>query len=130
MVMSRRLARFNRAVTNRAVRPLAGYAPGLGVVLHRGRRSGRTYRTPVNVYARGRRYVVALVYGRDADWVKNVTAAEGCELQVRGRRIRLTGPRIVHDETRRDVPRIVRPALRLLGVNDFLHLTVESPTRT
>lgn len=125
-MVPRRVARFNRVVTNRVVRPIAGRTPGLGIVRHRGRRSGRTYRTPVNAYARGDGYVIALVYGADSDWVRNVTAGGGCELQVRGRRLRLTGPRIVHDETRRDVPWVVRPALWLLGVDDFLYLTAGS----
>ena len=124
-MVSKRVARFNRAATNRVVTPIAGRTPGLALVRHRGRRSGRTSRTPVNAYARGDDYVIALVYGADSDWVRNVTAAGGCELQVRGRQLRLTDPRIVHDRTRKDVPPMVRPALRLVGVDDFLHLTVD-----
>jgi deazaflavin-dependent oxidoreductase (nitroreductase family) len=124
MVVSKRVARFNRVATNRVVRPIAGHTPGLAIVRHRGRRSGQVYRTPVTAYARGDGYVIALVYGVDADWVRNVTAAGGCELQVRGRRLRLASPRVVHDGARRDVPTVVRPALRLLGVDDFLYFTV------
>jgi hypothetical protein len=41
--------------------------PGLGVVVHRGRRSGRVYQTPVNVFATEDGYVVALTYGPDAE---------------------------------------------------------------
>lgn len=74
--------------------------------------------------------MIALVYGTDSDWVRNVTAAGGCELNVRGRQLRLIRPRIVHDETRRDVPPIVRSALRLLGVDDFLYLTIDRAGRT
>lgn len=122
MVVPNRVARFNRVVTNRLTRPFAARVPGLGLVQHRGRRSGRTYRTPVNVFSAGGDYVIALVYGSGADWVRNVTAAGGCELRVRGRQVRLAEPRIVHDDARRDVPRVVRPVLRLLGVADFLRL--------
>jgi deazaflavin-dependent oxidoreductase (nitroreductase family) len=125
MVMPRRVARFNRVATNRAARPLAGRVPGFGLVRHRGRRSGRTYRTPVFIFAAPPDgYVVALVYGPDTDWVRNVQDAGGCDVRVRGRWIGLTEPRIAHDETRRDVPRMLRPALRALGVADFLHLRV------
>lgn len=127
MVVSRRVARFNRAVTNHFTGLFAGRAPGLGMVRHRGRRSGRVYQTPVTVFTSAGDYVVALIYGADTDWVKNVTAAQGCQMQVRGRRIRLVEPRLVHDETRKSVPRVVRPILRLLGVTDFLHLTVKAP---
>lgn len=86
MVVPRRVARFNRAVFNPVVRPLAQRLPGLGVVQHRGRRSGRAYRTPVNVFRSGGDYVIALVYGTDSDRVRSVTAAGGCELRVRGQR--------------------------------------------
>ena len=122
VVVPRRVARFNRVVTNRVTGLFAGTVPGFGVVLHRGRRSGRPYRTPVNVYSGDGGYVIALISGPGADWVRNVLAAGGCEMRVRGRWVRLTVPRIVHDEECRQVPRVVRPVLRALGVADFLHL--------
>lgn len=50
---ARRLAPFNKHVTNRLTLPLAPRLPWLGVVAHVGRRSGRTYRTPVNVFSNG-----------------------------------------------------------------------------
>ena len=129
MVVPKRVARFNRVATNRVVRPIAGRTPGLAIVRHRGRRSGRIYRTPVNAFARGDGYVIALVYGTDSDWVRNVIAAAGCELEVRGRQLRLTHPRVVRDEARKDIPSVVRPALRLLRVDNFLYLTVNPSGR-
>jgi deazaflavin-dependent oxidoreductase (nitroreductase family) len=122
----RGVARMNRVVTNRITGLFAGRAPGFGVIVHQGRRSGREYRTPVNVFAEPGGYLVALTYGPDSDWVKNVLAGNGCDLEVRGRRVRLVDPRIVHDESRRGVPPVVRTTLGLLGVTDFLHLTTES----
>jgi len=113
-------------VTNRIIGLFAGRAPGFGVIVHQGRRSGRQYRTPVNVFGAPGGYLVALTYGRDSDWVKNVVAGNGCVLQVRGRRIPLVDPRLVHDESRRDVPPIVRAVLGLFGVHDYLQLTTES----
>ncbi|HZY27982.1 MAG TPA: nitroreductase family deazaflavin-dependent oxidoreductase [Jiangellaceae bacterium] len=101
--------------------------PGFGIVQHRGRRSGRPYRTPINVFRVSGGYVAALTYGTDTDWVKNVLAAGGCELEVRRRRVRLTDPRVVHDETRHDMPLGVRRLLAVLGVTDFLYLAVAPP---
>lgn len=124
MPIPRSVARVNRVATNRITRPLAAHAPGFGVVEHLGRRSGRLYRTPVNVFGVPGGYVVALTYGPDSDWVKNVLAAGGCVLEVRGRRVPVTAPGIVHDESRQDAPPVVRAILRLLGVSDFLHLTM------
>ena len=118
--LGRRIAHFNRAVTNRVTGPLAPWLPGFGVVVHVGRKSGREYRTPVNVFRHRGGYVIALTYGCGADWVRNVEAAGACELITRGRRYRLSGPRIVHDANRRLVPQPVRVALHLLNVADFL----------
>jgi deazaflavin-dependent oxidoreductase (nitroreductase family) len=120
------VGRLNRVVTNRVTGLFAGRVPGFGLIVHQGRRSGRQYRTPVNVFRVPRGYLVALTYGPDSDWVKNVLAAKGCILEVRGHRVRLVDARIVHDESRREVPPIVRVILGILAVTDFLHLACES----
>ena len=125
MPIPRTVARVNRVVTNRIIGPFAGHVPGFGVIVHRGRRSGREYRTPVNVFGARDGYLVALTYGPDSDWVKNVIATGGCVLEARGRQVSLIDPRIVHDESRRGVPSVVRGVLGLLAVTDFLHLTTQ-----
>jgi deazaflavin-dependent oxidoreductase (nitroreductase family) len=125
MPLPRWLARFNRHVTNRLLGPVARYLPVFGVVVHTGRKSRRQYRTPVNVFSRPGGYVVALTYGPDSDWVRNVLAAGGCALETRGRTLRLTRPRLYHDEQRRAVPPSLRVIGRLGHVADFLDLTVE-----
>jgi deazaflavin-dependent oxidoreductase (nitroreductase family) len=124
MVLPRWLATLNRRGTNRIAGSLATRTPGFGVIVHRGRRSGRTFRTPVNVFQAAEGYLVALTYGVESDWVKNVMAAGGCELESRGRREQLDSPRIVHDQSRRDVPFAIRPILGLIGVSDFLALRI------
>jgi deazaflavin-dependent oxidoreductase (nitroreductase family) len=90
--------------------------------VHEGRGSKREYRTPVNVFRVPDGYVVALTYGTESEWVRNVRTAGGCELITRGRRKRVGSPEIRHDESRRLVPALVRPVLRLLRVTDFMHL--------
>jgi len=120
MTLPKRLGRLNRAGLNRLTRRIAPRLPGLGVVVHRGRRSGRVYRTPVNVFAQPDGYVFALTYGPDADWVRNVLAAGGCELLTHGRRVRLTEPRVFRDETRAAIRAPERYVLPLLRVSDFL----------
>jgi deazaflavin-dependent oxidoreductase (nitroreductase family) len=116
------LAQMNRSVTNRITRPVAGRLPGFAVVVHTGVRTGKRYRTPVNLFRSGDRYVIALTYGRERDWVKNVLAAGGCEVETRGKTIRLTGPRIVRDERQTMVPAAIRPGLRAMNVDEFLEL--------
>jgi deazaflavin-dependent oxidoreductase (nitroreductase family) len=124
MPIPRIVGQWNKVGLNRVTRLIAPWMPGLGVVIHRGRRTGSVYRTPVNVFATEDGYVLALTYGPDTDWVKNVLAAGGCELRTRGRAIRLTSPRLFHDETRRDIRPLERQVLRVISVADFLSLKV------
>jgi hypothetical protein len=56
------VARFNRAVTNRVTRLFAGQVPGFGIIIHRGRRSGRVYRTPINLFRIPDGFLIALTY--------------------------------------------------------------------
>ena len=90
------VATVNRRFTNHVMRVVATCLPGFGIITHAGRRSGRRYRTPVNVFRVADGYVAALTYGVESDWVKNVIAAGGCELERRGQRRQLGSPRIVH----------------------------------
>jgi hypothetical protein len=51
MPIPRIVRQWNKAGLNRVTKHIAPWAPGLGVVIHHGRRSGRLYHTPVNVFA-------------------------------------------------------------------------------
>lgn len=126
MPIPKRVARWNEVGVNRVVRHIAPRMPGLAVVVHRGRRSGRRYQTPVNVFKAADGFIIALTYGPDTDWVKNIQAAGGCELRTRGRVIRVGEPRVYHDETRQGIHLAARQALRLIGVADFLSLKTVS----
>jgi deazaflavin-dependent oxidoreductase (nitroreductase family) len=120
MPIPKRVARWNKAGLNRVVRHVAPWLPGLALVVHRGRRSGRTYQTPVNVFGTEDGFIMALTYGPDTEWVKNIQAAGGCELRTRGRTVRVGEPRVYHDQTRRGITPPARQVLRLIGVTDFL----------
>ena len=116
------VARFNLAVTNPALTPLARRLPGFAIVTHVGRRSGRTFRTPVNLFRDGGHYVIALTYGRDSQWVQNALAAGGIDVETRGRHVHLGAPQVVHDPSRSLIPPPARWILRLAGVDDMLVL--------
>ena len=124
MVLPRALARFNRIVTNPIARTLVTRVPGWGLVVHRGRRSGRAYRTPVAVFRRPGGVAIALTYGPSAEWVRNVLAAGWTVLERGDRRTRLTNPRVVVDPDRAFVPPWARVFLGLLGADAFLLLDV------
>jgi hypothetical protein len=76
----------------------------------------------VNVFEHDGRYVVALTYGLETEWLKNVLAAGGAVLETRGKRFTVSEPRLFHDERRSAIPWPFRPILSALGVYDFLEL--------
>ncbi len=120
------LARFNKRFTNRLTSRVAGYLPGFAIVSHVGRRSGRAYRTPANAFRTEDGYIIALTYGTQSDWVKNVLAAGWCELQTRRRRVRLSEPHIVTDESKSWAPLPVRVILSLIDAPQYMRLS-EAP---
>ena len=117
------VAAFNLAVTNRITSRFAARLPGFGILRHVGRKSGRVYRTPVNVFRTPEGFLIALTYGRESEWVRNVVSAGACQLETRGVQYQLSAPTIVHDPTRRRFPIPVRIVLRLIGANDFMQLS-------
>lgn len=125
--MRRRLARFNRRVANRPMRVLARHVPPLALIHHVGRRSGARYATPVVLLREGDRWVVALIYGRDTDWVRNVLAAGRCDIERRGRIRHVRRVEIVEAEADDlAIPAIVRQGARRAGVRAFLRLEAAS----
>jgi deazaflavin-dependent oxidoreductase (nitroreductase family) len=113
---------FTRRFGNPVTKLVAGHLPWFCILRYRGRKTGRPYRTPMNVFRRGDHWVFALTYGSDVQWVKNVLAAGSCEIETRGRVIVLGRPEIVTDPTRRLVPRVVAVFLGLIGVTEFLRM--------
>ena len=83
------LAKINIVFTNRITSLFAGWLPGFGMVTHVGRKSGKVYRTPVNVFRASHGFVIALTYTSQSEWVKNTLRAGGCELRTRGQKYRL-----------------------------------------
>lgn len=105
MPIPKAVARFDKRVANPVTRRVAGRLPGFAIVTHVGRSSGRTYRTPVNVFRDGEPYLFALTYGADSDWVRNVLAARRCTTETGGRAVELTDPERFDDPTRRTAGR-------------------------
>ena len=119
------LAKINIAFTNRITSLFAGWIPGFGILTHVGRKSGRVYRTPVNVFRAPSGFVIALTYSSQSEWVKNVLAAGGCELKTRGKQYQLFSPGVVRDPTRRRFPILVRLVLRIVGADEYMVLATK-----
>ncbi|BBY09606.1 nitroreductase family deazaflavin-dependent oxidoreductase [Mycobacterium marseillense] len=131
MPAPRWVARANKIGLNRFTKYIAPWAPGWAVVVHRGRKSGRTFRTPLWAFRRPNGFVIALTYGPDTDWVRNVLAAGGCELQTRRRRYQLGAPVLFRDENATDMPAFIRFMLRrVIKAPEFLRLDIVSQLAT
>ena len=123
MPLPRWLARFNRYFTNPLARIVAGWAPGFAIIRHRGRRSGKVYSTPINIFKVSGGFVIALTYGSDVDWLKNVFAAGGCTVRYRRREIPLMEPEFLTTaEGMAMMPLIVRLILGSVSVSEFVML--------
>ena len=95
----------------------------MAIVVHRGRTTDREYRTPVFAFSTDEGFVIALTYGRDVDWLKNVQAARSCSLVRKGHTIDLVNPRVVGWAAgSKHMPISVRMALLGLQARDFLLL--------
>src|SRR5258706_4596514 len=109
------LWRFSRR-TSGWLSPLAGrrWNPILVQVLHRGRRSGRAYETPVAARRVADGFIISLAFGAQVDWHRNLEAAGGGAIRWRGRAYQVIGPeRIDADEALPMFHPVPRPPLRL-----------------
>ena len=118
------LAKINIVFTNRITSLFAGWLPGFGILTHVGRKSGKVYRTPINVFRASNGFIIALTYSSQSEWVKNVLVAGGCELKTRGKEYQLSAPKVVRDPTRRRFPIPVRTVLRIVGADEYMQLSI------
>jgi hypothetical protein len=84
------LARFNRRYTNQIALKRGSWP----VLVHEGRNTGKTYRTPLEAYPTGDGYMFTVNYDK-SDWPRNVMAAGSATLHVDGQDIDLTDPVLV-----------------------------------
>ena len=123
---ARRLIRAAARVVNPLVLRIAGrrHMPIVGIVHHRGRKTGRPYATPLGVRpAPGGGFVIPLTFSEASQWYQNILAAGGCVITYRGADHTVARPVMVDRATAGPgYPRYERLALRLIGINEFLWL--------
>ena len=54
-----------------------GHGP-FSLIRHVGRKTGRTYETPVILVKTPEGFIAELTYGEDVNWYRNIVAADGC----------------------------------------------------
>ncbi|CAN5599026.1 nitroreductase family deazaflavin-dependent oxidoreductase [soil metagenome] len=127
MPLPMRLARFNRSFTNRIIARFAGRLPPLAIIHHVGRKSGKSYVTPIVVFRRADIFVIVMTYGIETEWSKNVLAAKGCAIEYRGKQIALTEPRLTSfAEFRDQMPALVRFILKRINAHDAMVLSASA----
>ena len=125
----RTVRRVNRAFFNPRQMRTAG-TPGAyaSVIRHVGRTSGRPYETPVGAFATDDGFVIALPYGSDPDWLKNVLASGSATLVHEGGTYRVDRPKLIPTTAAAPhLPVKEQRNLRLFAVDQCLRVrTVEA----
>jgi len=130
MNLPRFMRQVNRVFTNPLLGTVAWRVPPLAVVHHVGRKSGRSYRTPVVAFPSAKGFVIPMTYGRDVDWARNLVAAEGGEIEQRGQRVTVRDPRIVGFEAAEpDLPAAVRSVFRAIDLPGYVLLRRQADAR-
>jgi deazaflavin-dependent oxidoreductase (nitroreductase family) len=119
-----RLRYFNKRVLNRFMLKFAGYSRNsFAVVRHVGRRSGKTYETPIMVESRGKDFIIALTYGPHVDWYRNLLAAGQGTLIWQGKTYTIGKPESIDTATALvEFPLFQRTILQLLKVQHFIRV--------
>jgi deazaflavin-dependent oxidoreductase (nitroreductase family) len=115
---------MNRSLTNPRVMRTAGNAgTQTSVIEHVGRRSGKTYETPVDIIETTSRLLIALPYGASTDWLRNVLAAGSTTVVSGGERMPVERPAVVATaDVEELIPVRTLRTLRLFGVSQCLSL--------
>jgi deazaflavin-dependent oxidoreductase (nitroreductase family) len=124
---TRRVVRSIARFVNPVILLIAGrrWMPILGILHHRGRRTGRSYATPLGMRPLGNSFIMPRTFGEDAAWYRNVLAASGCVVTYRGRDYTLVDPEVIDYGTAAPAfPRYERLQLRLIGIDQYLRLRV------
>ena len=111
-----------RGLSNRIFLKISGkWFRAYSIVKHVGRSSGRQYRNPVSAYPLTDGFVIAVLYGAQSHWVRNVMAAGRFTLRTKGRDYLLERPEIIAARQALPAfPALYRRMLRSRGTGDFV----------
>jgi deazaflavin-dependent oxidoreductase (nitroreductase family) len=115
---------FNKHILNKFTRLFAHLPRGpFAVIRHTGRRTGKVYETPIMVEPTRDSFVVALTYGSDVDWYRNVLSTGHAELLWHGKEYSLEKPEPLAAQTALPLfSPFQRRILRSRGTHDFVSM--------
>src|SRR5258708_1462470 len=127
--------RYNqRKINKRYVNPLmlkfAGsrYSPQ-AVVYHKGRKSGRSYTTPVVIEPVTDGFIIPLPYGTDVDWCRNILAAGQCTIQWHGNSYTVVEPALINaEDVIAKLSSMRQRIFRMIGVKQVLKVRIANIT--
>ncbi len=124
MMLRNRIRTFNKYVTNRLLRGFASFSHGpFAIIRHVGRRSGKPYETVIMVWPMGEGFVIALTYGPQVDWYRNILAAGGGTVFWHSRVYAVGKPELIDaNAALLAFPAPFRLILRRLGMQDFVRV--------
>lgn len=120
------LRAFNRRWANPLILRFAGTPPwSVARLDHRGRRSGAHRGTPLWAEPVSGGFLIAMPYGTDVDWAKNLIHAGEGLLKYQGVRYRVGSPRIVPAaEALPELPALIRLFIDMSGIRQVMRVNV------
>ena|SRR5713101_33982 len=119
-----RIRSFNKHILNKVTRAFASFSRGpFAVIRHVGRRSGKPYETTIMVEPTVDSIVIALTYGPEVDWYRNILAAGHGTLLWHGSIYVIEKPESIDIKTALPAfPRASRLILKMLGTQHFVSI--------
>ena len=94
-----RIRIINKHVTNRVLHRFTRLSHGpFAVIYHTGRRSGKPYQTVIWVWQMREGFVIALTYGIEVDWYRNMRAQNGGSIYWHKRLYNVGKPELIDTE--------------------------------
>ncbi len=101
----------------------SGKRGNLGIIVHRGRKSGREFQTPVRIDPIPGGFLIPMPYGTGTDWLKNILAAGGATLRFQGQEIAVDCPEILDAESAlKLLPPNAQFVAKLLRIKQYLRV--------
>lgn len=121
---NKRLRTFVKHFVNPLLRNLARSSRGpFALLRHVGRRSGKRYEIPIMVWPVEDGFVIALTYGPNVDWLRNLQAAEQGTLYWHKREYVFQTPIFIDaKEALPALPSFIRGVLQRRGTHEFVKL--------
>lgn len=115
---------FNKYALNHLTGLLAKAGVGpFCIIQHTGRKSGKMYKTTIQAYPIQNGFIIALTYGPEIDWLRNVQAANGCVLHYHRKAYALKNPVGMKANTALPYfPSFENAVLGFIGIEDFVRL--------